>query len=438
MPITRRILFSPLVALAIATLWAMPSRAGLDEYVKKPDPAFAWTLEETKESPGATIYRLKVTSQVWQGITWTHVVSVIEPTEIAYPDAMLLFITGGKVGDGPRNGDIATGLIFAKSCKARVAVLPQVPNQPLLGGKTEDTLIAETFVRYLETKDEEWPLLFPMVKSAVRTMDAVQAFAKGRNKPVERFVVSGASKRGWTTWLTGAVDPRVKAIAPMVIPTLNFRAQNRHQLEIFGKYSDQIDDYTARGLMEKIETPEGNRLWLMVDPLTYRDRLTMPKLQINGTNDPYWTLDSMNVFWDDLKGPKYVVYLPNAGHGLDQHREYATNGVGAIFRNAIGGKPFPELSWKHGDTDSGALQLSVTSSPAPKSAQLWTATSDSLDFRKSKWSPVPLKAGTVMAGEVTRPEKGNVALFADLEYEMDGLSYHLSTQVRQTNVKPNP
>jgi PhoPQ-activated pathogenicity-related protein len=78
-------------------------------------------------------------------------------------------------------------------------------------------LISYTLHQYKQDGDASWPLLFPMVKSAVRTMDAIQDFGKSRfQKNIDQFFISGASKRGWTTWLTAATqDTRVKAIAPM-------------------------------------------------------------------------------------------------------------------------------------------------------------------------------------------------------------------------------
>jgi len=405
----------------------------IEDYLRREDPTFAWKEGETHKSEAGTVVALPLVSQTWQGIRWEHALRVYETPGLVYPDAMLLFITGGSTTSKPSAEQDAFGFALARSSGARVAVLPQVPNQPLLGGKTEDTLIAETFVRFLETKDASWPLLFPMVKSAVKAMDAVQAWSKQKEKPVpKRFVVTGASKRGWTTWLTGAHDPRVIAIAPMVIDTLNFRAQRKHYLEVWGKPSEEIDDYTKRGLNDVIDKPDGERLWKMVDPYNYRSRLTLPKLLINGTNDPYWTLDALNIYWDDLQGPKSVVYLPNAGHGLDKNRDYALGGVGALFRHVVTGRPFPTMSWKHSDGENGRLQLTIDSNPPARTSKLWVARSETRDFRQATWESTVLNNGEAKTkADVARPEKGYVALFGDLEYEIDGVKYHLSTQIRQ-------
>src|SRR2546430_657604 len=121
-----------------------------------------------------------------------------------------------------------------------------------------------------------------MVKSTVRAIDSLQAFAAHEKlAPIKRFIVTGASKRGWTTWLTATVDARVKAIIPMVYDNLDLQAQMPHQLQTWGQYSEQIQDYTRRGIQAKMGTTEGRRLTAMVDPYTFRRSLAMPKLIVN-------------------------------------------------------------------------------------------------------------------------------------------------------------
>jgi PhoPQ-activated pathogenicity-related protein len=75
------------------------------------------------------------------------------------------------------------------------------------------------------------------------------------------------------------------------------------------------------------------------------------------------------------------------------------------------------------------MQLNVQAEPAPKAARLWSAAAASRDFREAKWSARPLDAKDPTA-EMTIPPEGFVVLFAELEYEIDGLRYFLSTQLR--------
>lgn len=425
-----------------ALLWGLAttglaSAADLDDYVKAPDPAFSWKQTSNHTTPAGAIHSIDLTSQVWQGITWKHELTIYEPAELTYKDAVLLFIVGGSTGSKPDEKDHKLAFTLTKTTGARVAVLHQVPNQPLLGDRKEDDLISETFVRYLETKDKKWPLLFPMVKSAVRAMDAVQAWAKERGgDEITRFVVTGASKRGWTTWLTGAADKRVVAIAPMVIVMLNLGLQGPNQLEVWGRYSEQIDDYVRRGLMERAQTAEGAELWRMVDPYTFRDRLTIPKMLINGSNDRYWTLNAIDLYWDGLKGPKYLVELPNAGHGLESHRDWALSGLGAFFRHQVTGRPMPEVSWSESSSPAGGGQLTIRANPAPRSARLWTASAADRDFRDSKWESAPLEPATAITAALPKPAHGRGAAFAELEYEIDGIPYHLTTTFFVSGIKP--
>lgn len=413
------------------------ARAELSEYVQRDDPSFSWSLEKNDTTPIGTVYHIDLTSQTWRDIPWNHKFRIYAPNNAPIQDVMLLFITGGSTNRQYNPTEDFLYFTLANLCGARVAVLPQVPNQPLMGDRYEDDLIAETFLNFLKDGDEDWPLLKPMVKSAVKAMDAAQELAKEKGEPVERFVVTGASKRGWTTWLTAAVDDRIAGIAPMVIPTLNMKAQSDHQLKVWGFHSEQIQDYTRRGLTESFDTPEGAKLWKLIDPYFYLDRITVPKLQINGTNDRYWILDSVNVFWDDLQGPSHVVYLPNAGHGLDQNREYATNGIAALLRHVAQGKDLPDFSWNFFQEQDGSTKLVITFGEVkPKAVRVWTTGAETRDYREAPWNIATeqkIKDDQVeFRFKHPTPETPHAAFFGDLTFEIDGLEYHLSTTIQET------
>lgn len=428
----------PIIALLTLLVITLPVRADLHEYVKKPEPSFAWKLKEKKDTPQGTIYELHLVSQEWQKIKWEHALVIYQPKDSKPRDVMFLWNTGGK--PSPVNNLLA--MQIANNVGAPIAFLYDIPNQPLFDGKKEDALIAETFVRCLQTNDDSWPLLLPMVKSVIKSMDAIQAFAKEEWKfEVKQFVVSGASKRGWTSWLTAATsDPRVKAIAPLVIDMLNLQEQMPHQVKCFGKFSDMIADYTGRELVPIPDTPAAKKLWRNVDPWAYREKLTQPKMIILGTNDPYWTQDALNLYWNDLKGDKWVLYVPNAGHGLDQQYENrkdrvrALSTLAAFAKHQMNGTAMPKLSWKHEGDDHCTLTLKCD--PAPKATRMWMTESNTLDFRKSKWveSDTKIDNGAICC-ECIAPKEGYRAFFAECEFDIEGLRYYLSTQLRVVGKK---
>jgi hypothetical protein len=132
-----------------------------------------------------------------------------------------------------------------------------------------------------------------------------------------------------------------------------------------------------------------------------------------------------------------VLYVPNAGHNLQERtgdgrpdRSRAILSLAAFVRHQVLDNPMPVLHWQHRDAGD-KLSLRVEAKPAPRAARLWLAEAPSPDMRKARWmnKTVLVEKGTIKT-EVLRPARGYLAFYAELDYQMDGLPYHLSTQLR--------
>lgn len=429
-----------------ATLRKGGQRTALDEYLGRKDDSYSWKKIDQGKVGDAEYAGLILTSQTWKGLRWKHQLYLIRPKSCPADCKQGLLLIGGgswrkeleeKPEELPR--DARTMARVAEQLKCPIAVVLQVPNQPIFDGKYEDQIIAYTFEKFIRTGDGDWPLLLPMVKSAHRAMDAAVEFARKEwDLDLKSFTVTGASKRGWTTWLTGATDKRVNAIAPMVIDVLNMKPQMEHQKQVWGGYSEQIRDYTERGLQDLLATEKGKSLREIVDPYCYCDRLVQPKLIFIGTNDAYWPIDALKYYWDDLKNDKYVVYVPNNGHGLKDFSRLIGSLHGFQLA-AAGNQPMPKMTWEYQAGKGRSVTLCVTCQEKPDRVQLWSATSDRRDFRQSKWTARVMKKSPDgrFKIRIKKPETGSLAFFGEGIFNRDNFPCYLSTGVRvlQANTK---
>lgn len=412
----------------------------LDTYVRTPDTAYGYRIDRTLEGAGYTAHVLQMTSQTWRTSSevdkteWQHWLTIIEPDTVS-TDTAMLFISGGNTSSGAPSlseGELQSLATMAVESQSVVAQLKQVPNEPLTFAeesfsRTEDAIIAYSFAKYLETGDETWPALFPMVKSAVRAMDTVQSFHAAKSGPeksvsIERFVVSGASKRGWTTWLTAATDTRVTGIVPMVFDVLNMADQMAHQFDTYGYYSEAVYDYVAMNIFDRFDTPEGQTLLRMVDPYEYRDRLTMPKLLINSTGDEFFLPDSAQFYFQDLPGENHLAYLPNTSHSLADEQAVVATFL-PWYRALVDGLDTPGFSWT---IVEGEGRIIVETDETPLEVNLWTSVSLNRDFRLHPtlnpempgWfmTSVPSSGSNRYAAQAPSSDTGWTAFFVQVKY----------------------
>ena len=316
-----------------------------------------------------------------------------------------------------------------------------MPNQPLYFAsdptnerRTEDEIIAYSWAQYL--KNMTFPELnayFPMVRSAVRSMDAMAEFMMQKfDIKTDKFMFTGNSKRGWTSWLAGAIAPeKVRAIVPCVWDGINLQEIFQNQWQSFNGWSFAIEDYVLNNITTKLGSPDVIELQNMIDPYFYRTRLTMPKLVITGLMDEFQMTDDEHHWWNNMpSGPtgnglsdgnsKWLLKLPNANHQTTNIPALFTHGMWISY--LLNEWDIPYLTWDY-DSNSGDITAYIHSGDVV-SASMWYATSCNntrRDFRAATLDD-PCTCGTAV-------DEG-ICIMTDtswsekrLEPNSDGISY---------------
>lgn len=450
--------------------WVQPATGtALDDYIALPDPNYRWDLVNTITGSGYKGYILDMKSQTWRDEPnevdrelWQHWLKIVKPTTVS-SNVGLLWISGGDNGGSVPTSVNADLRDIAKATHTVCAELRMVPNQPIkfadetdpryiMSGREEDELIAYAWDKYLRTGDALWLPRLPMSNAAVLAMDAITEFMAtptGGSVTVDQYVVTGASKRGWTTWTTGAVDGRVIAIIPVVIDILNVEVSMTHHIASLGYWAPAIEDYVDMDIPGWFATPELAALFSIVDPYAYLARYTMPKFIINASGDDFFLNDSSQFYFNDLPGEKHIQYFPNADHSL--HGTYLPSSLLAYYEAIVNGTPRPQFSWTLEGDDS--IRVQTDPNTAPTAVKLWQATNPvARDFRLNPYLPgwIPTGypgptwtsstlsdgGGGVYTGQVAIPAAGWRAFFVELTYPSGGSApFVFTTEVR---VVPDP
>jgi PhoPQ-activated pathogenicity-related protein len=406
----------------------------LYDYVLADDPEFKYEIVHSVKKDNYTYYVMRMTSQQWlttnevNETEWWHWVSMVVPDNYKYNTGMM-WIGGGSKDDAmPAEPD---GLILsvATATQSVVAQVHNIPFQPLVfsddpnNKRYEDAIIAYGWRKFMEggAKDEDvkWLSRLPMTNAVVAAMDVVQeVIQKNNHTPINNFVVAGASKRGWTTWITVAVDKRVVAIVPIVIDLLNVVPSFQHHWRNYGFWAPAVEDYVKEGIMEWQGSKEYARLLEIVEPYSYKEKYTMPKLLINASGDQFFLPDSWKFYWNDLLGEKHLMYVPNSGHDVSESD--ALQNLAAFYASVLDNTPRPTYTW---ELTGDVFNIKTDASSKPASIKLWQAhNTETRDFRIDVFGPkwtatdIPLNDKGIYEITLATPTKGWKGYFVEITY----------------------
>ncbi|GAM27061.1 hypothetical protein SAMD00019534_102360, partial [Acytostelium subglobosum LB1] len=242
---------------------AGPAPSALEDFIYAPDSGYSYSLHHSVQGNGYTQYTLNLTSGNWldanrtSNPVWWHLLQVCIPD---YPLATNTAFLWNEGGYFTTSTNVSLSPLIASMCansNTVVASLLQNPNQYIVFNNngtpknvSEDGILAYSWRQFIANNTDPSQLAnFPMARAVVRAMDAVQSFVAQRSYyiRVKNFVISGASKRGWAAWLAAAVDDRVKAVIPVVMPIGALEQQMNNHFRAYGGFLLRLWQLLLRG-----------------------------------------------------------------------------------------------------------------------------------------------------------------------------------------------
>lgn len=412
-----------------------------------------YLLQEEKQLSGVMLRRYNLSSQVWspQGAVsperWQNGVDIYIP-DFARTQNALVVINNGTNRNA--SGSPVAPTNFSEDMLRRIAVatrtvvisVSNVPNQSLSyqgapSPLTEDDSVAYSWKLFLSEpqKYRNASLHIPMAASVSQALRLAKKELTTQN--INKFIVTGASKRGWAAWLTALSDPDVSAVVPLAMDLLNTRTSLEHIYHSYGKnWPLAFYPYYMQGIDRQTDTDAFASLMTLEDPLAYlnagtAERLNIAKYIINASGDDFYVPDNSHFYYDRLPGVRSLRVVPNASH----------NGILSVAEQSLVSfvnryqekRKLPGITEKIQDTGGEGKTLTVSFSEKPSSVLQWTARNpDARDFRyacgiKYNATPVtPSASGETFRIPLTTPDNGWQATYIEATFS-DG--YVATTQV---------
>ena len=427
-----------LYGLVFAVTGAVGSTADslLTEYIELKDDSYSWKIQKVETHGDLTFAVIDLKSLEWLSpeqvnrTQWQHWLELYIPKQ-AESEIALLYVGGGRNGRPAPEFENSLEATIALQTQSVVGLLGQVPNQKLIFNadsieRREDRLLAHAWTQFNAHDDPHWIPLLPMVKSVVRALDAITEITASEeleSPQIKEFVVTGGSKRGWTSWLSAVADERIIAIVPAVFDALNSARSMEHHFKAYGYWSHAIVDYFAEGLLGTIDASQADKFFQIADPYRYLDQLTIPKFSVNATGDEFFLLDSTQFYWDDLKGAKYLRYVPNSDHSLE-HTDVIES-IAAFHWLIQNSLPLPSFEWNW--TNSATVEIDQIRGQVSK-VSMWRAHNPvARDFRLLRKKDSIEAQGPTWHQKLIFANENEEELNANplvLEFDSDGPGWH--------------